>query len=537
MKRASGDRLEELQLQSRTYESIANVRISEPRIEMIRNRLQVLLRVVQLESGGRPVEITGFRLKDPARWTSPQPPVSSELWHISNACNMRCPFCYEEGDPEGSSTLNEPTGMATMAEIEARLHHRNRLLGTGLFRPLTYMNEMFCHPRVMEIIEQLRAFAPDEVLTFVTNGSYLTPDVVRQLEQFKPVFFNFSVNSVDPVIRRKVLGDQNPEIAIQALDLLRKYRLPYLGSLVCWPTIPWADVENTARQLDAAGCAVIRFSLSAYSKHLKGQRYDRRKFWEQGLKLALALRNEIGTPIKLEPYQFMDATHLPNIVGSVRGSPAARAGLRPGDRLLTVDGESVKSSNHALAALGRARQQGSRMTVVYERGGRIATAELDNSAGPFGYPYDEVRNFPAFAWGLLLMDNLRFHYLQQIRHLITRRGAKRVLLCSSALMKPIVEQMIAASRAFADVHLTVGVPENRYFGGTIVLGDLLVVEDYVDFINEQKRCLGPIDLALIPSSPFSLGEWFRDLTGAPFTEIERRTGVPTELVHCRPLVG
>jgi len=85
--------------------------------------------VVQLESGGEPVEIDGFRLRDPAHWVAPQPPAFSELWHISNACNMRCPFCYEEGDPEGCTVLADRAGMVTMSEIETRLKYRDPRLG------------------------------------------------------------------------------------------------------------------------------------------------------------------------------------------------------------------------------------------------------------------------------------------------------------------------------------------------------------------------------------------------------------------------
>src|SRR5262249_54768378 len=147
----------------------------------------------------------------------------------------------------------------------------------GLFRPLTYINEIFCHPNAIDIIERIRESDQDEILTFVTNGTFLTEPIVRRLAKLKPLFFNFSVNSLSPDIRRRILRDMNPEVAIQAVDLLRKYDIPYLGSLVCWPTIPWKDIENTVRVLDEAGCALLRYSLSAYSRHLKTPSFQREK--------------------------------------------------------------------------------------------------------------------------------------------------------------------------------------------------------------------------------------------------------------------
>ena len=539
MKLVRPEQLVQLISQTTPYQKLDSVRISEPRIEMIYRRLQALLKVVQLEAGGVPVEIDGFRLKNPGMWTSPQPGTFSELWHISTACNMRCPFCYEEGDPDGASVLGEPAAMITMEEVETRLKYRDGRRGTGLFRPLTYINEIFCHPRAMEIIERLREAEPDEVLTFVTNGTYLTEDVVCRLAKLKPVFFNFSVNSLDPVIRERILRDNNPTVAIRAVDLLREYRIPYLGSLVCWPSIPWSDIENTVRLLDASGCAVIRYSLSAYSKHLKARKYIREEFWAEGLKLAVALTKEVDTPIKVEPYHYHDPSFLPNLAGVIKGSPAWKGGLRAGDRLIAVDGNAVPSANHALSALAAASRRGSRVVLSYvaSKSGETAETVLDDLGGPFGYPYDDVKGFPAFAWGLLLTDNLRFRYLREMREIIERRAARSVLVCSSVIMKPIVEQMIAETDAFRGVDVFLEVPENRHFGGSIVLGDLLVVEDYVAFINEYKERVPGLDLVLIPSSPFSLGEWRRDLTGTPFTDIERRTAIATELVECRPLNG
>ncbi len=538
MKLATSETIARLSAERAPYQKLESARLSEPRLELVQRRLQALLRVVQLEAGGEPVEIDGFRFRDPADWRRRVAPAISELWHVSTACNMRCPFCYEEGDPADGSVLNEPAEMVTLEEIETRLRYRDARSGTGIFQPLTYINEIFCNPQAIEIIERLRAACPDEVLTFVTNGTYLTEPIVARLAALRPIFFNFSVNSLDAEVRRKILRDREPEVALRAPELLRAYGIPYMGSLVCWPTIPWSDIRNTVRKLDEAGCAIVRFSLSAYSKYLKGKHFERTAFWDQGLAVARELMDEVATPVKVEPYHYMDPTNQANLAGVIAGSPAARAGLRTGDRIEAVDGVAVPTVNHALTLFAQAARRGGPVAVRYtaRRDGATRETRLGRGGGPYGYPFEPMRELPGFEWGVVLVENLRYSYFADLRRIIDARGARRVLICSSELMKPIVEEMIATSGAFGDCELHVEVPENRYFGGTVVLGDLLTVDDYAAFVREFSARV-PVELVVIPSSPFSLGGWLRDLTGTPFTEIERRAGVPVELIRCQPLNG
>lgn len=538
MKLMQEDKIKALPTSSEGHQTIASVTLSEPRLPMIERRLQQLLSVVQIESGGTPVTPTGFRLRDPAQWTSRAAPVFSDLWHISTACNMRCPFCYEEGDPPEGSVINEPAGMVSLQEIETRLKHRDRRTGRGLFQPLTYINEIFCNPQAMDIIERLRAEAPDEVFTFVTNGTYLTEDAVRRLSKLKPLYFNYSVNSLDPFIRERVLRDRAPATAIRAIELLRDYQIPYMGSLVCWPTIPWEDIENTVRQLDAAGCAMVRFSLSAYSKHLKVRRFDRRAFWQKGVEVARKLAAELDMPVKIEPYHFGDPTNEANLVGALVGSPAWRAGLRPGDRIVAANGKPVASANHALTAISQAAREGSALALeLVTTEGRERHLRLEEDPAQDTFPYSELSGLPGFQYGLLLVENLQFSHLRAVADEIRRHKAQRVLLLSSELMKPIVQRMIAMTKPFGAAQVHVEVPPNRFFGGTVVLGDLLVVDDYVAFINDFVAANGPVDLAVLPSSPFSRSGWMRDLAGRPASDIERLTGIPVSIIDCRPLNG
>ena len=60
----------------------------------------------------------------------------SELWHISNACNMRCPFCYEEGDPASGSVLDEPAELSFAAGSREQIAGESRQVGLPRLHPV-----------------------------------------------------------------------------------------------------------------------------------------------------------------------------------------------------------------------------------------------------------------------------------------------------------------------------------------------------------------------------------------------------------------
>jgi hypothetical protein len=78
------------------------------------------------------------------------------------------------------------------------------------------------------------------------------------------------------------------------------------------------------------------------------------------------------------------------------GSPGARAGLLPGDRLVTVDGRPVASFADAQYALHKAGPA-ARLPVVWRRGGREMSAELDL---PDGWRKTDV----SWRWSLRTLD-------------------------------------------------------------------------------------------------------------------------------------
>ncbi len=539
----------------RGYETVRSVLLTEPRIEAIRSELAALLELVQLEVDGNPVEIDGFRLRDATVWSDYPTSLSDIFWHLSSVCNFYCDFCYEKGNPPGFPIQNTPR-MATEQEVETRLRHYDTSTHLGLFTVRTSINEPFANKRAIHVLRAMRRRCPDELISFVTNGSYLDDRIVSELAELGPLFFNLSVYSTDPVIRRQVLRDAHPERAIEAVNLLARHEVPYMSNVVMWPTIPFDDLERTVAFMDERRASVVRVCLGGYTRymHMEADAFAVDDYWPRVVDAVEGFRERYAIPILIEPNSFVRTDTEAVIDGVVAGSPAARAGLRRGDVVERVDGRSMHSRMQLMSAL---RNGGSacyrppgvasggmeggtnidEVTLSVRRGGERLVAVLDRyePAAMERYPYAQIAAYNDFAYGLLLTDCLRYSSLQAAERLMDMHASERPLLLTSVMIRPQLEYMIAKSGAFGERDVDVRVAPNRYFGGTINIGDLLVVSDFVAAVEDARRAGRDPDLVLIPSSPFASSPWGRDLTGRPWTDIERLAGVPVVQIPCSTL--
>ncbi|MEE9437216.1 MAG: radical SAM protein, partial [Candidatus Adiutricales bacterium] len=196
----------------------------EPRINCIRRVLESLLRVIDLEANGEPVSVDGFRLKNLNHWLTPST-ASDILAHAASRCNLDCRFCYNKGT---TPTLKPVACGADdrYRELRTRIENYRPQAGLSLFPNMGSPAEPLAHPRIMDILSELRA-KTGETLRFSTNGSTLTPETIRNLAGFKPIYLDLSLNSSSPKRRAWLMGDPRPRTAIDSLAILKETAITY----------------------------------------------------------------------------------------------------------------------------------------------------------------------------------------------------------------------------------------------------------------------------------------------------------------------
>ncbi|MDO8671178.1 MAG: radical SAM protein [Dehalococcoidia bacterium] len=529
-----------------SYQSARNAALFEPRIELIRKQLLSLLSLIDLEKDGEVVQVDGFRLKNLRDWLVPSSGDPLEVFgYAGSHCNVDCAFCYHKGNPRSLALGDDHRTMTeTRQEMETRLAYFSSRARSALFPSLGNIGEVLVHRDILGILTALRQ-KTSRPFRLTTNGRLLDRSLVQVLASLKPVYMYLSLHSSAEARRRDLLNDGQAKAAIDALPILREAGIPYAAVIVPWPTdslsLMLEDLERTIADVDAYDPHLIEVHLPGFSRYFSDEKlFDREETWSAIVDCVRRLRAEVSAPVVVMPGMYEEnlyekRANLPKIIGLIKNSPAIKAGLAQGDLITAIGGSAVSSRPQArdlLAVLARSGRESATMEV--RRGSdRMA---IDLRLSDYGYPYE-----PAVTGhlGVILMGTgLRPSALERLKEIVDKSKARRVLFLTSTLMKPGLQQALRESILFAapDLSIDLAVPRNNYFGGNIVMGDLLVVQDFIDCVEDYLAAGNPLpDLIVVPSSPFNLGRFNRDLTGRVYLDIERQLEIPVALLACETI--
>lgn len=527
-----------------SYQNIRNAAFYEPRIELIKKQLETILSLVELESEGKVVKIDGFRLKNLNDWVVSSKCDPQEIFeHLGTRCNCNCIFCYNKGVPP-SLALQYPqrTVEEEWEEIKTRLKYYLPSAKRSLFPSIGSTCEVLAHPYALKVLSQVRE-KTSKPFRLATNGANLTSKIIKRLVKLAPVYLDFSLNSSSPWRRSKLMRDKKPEIAINAVPMLKSAGIPYSIVIVPWPLDNekemLKDLENTVAYVAEHDVNLVQISLPGYSKYFSSRKlFDHESIWRMVVAKVQELREKYDCPIVLMPGIYEEKILRPKkniaeVIGVVKNSPAAFAGLQRGDIIKRIAGIIVHNRPQARILLSHLQQgEIKTISIVIERNYKEFTLNLDLTK--YFYPY--LPETSSHLGIIFMGTGFRVGYLERLRDIIRSCQAKDVLLLSSRLVKPVLEQCLSECSYFLNINFEIGVPENHYFGGNILMGDLLVVEDFIMYIKEYISFRGKKpELVVIPSSPFNLSGWGRDLTGRCYLDIEREVGFPVRLLECETI--
>lgn len=230
---------------------------------------------------------------------------------ISSRCNLRCIFCsnYNNPFPITRDVFRD------MEDIKANiplLQPSNGTINISENIPGRIAEgEALLHPKLFEILNLIRKrFRYTETIEFSTNGTTLTEDMIRKLYAYMPIRIKtFSLNSLNIDCWQEMSRGtkKQGEIAIKAVELLKKYSIPFHGSIVALPMITgWDGIEETIRYYVENNAREIIIWHPGYSKLMDDSVKEKMECsFEELSKIATRTRKVYKKPVNLFPDLLM----------------------------------------------------------------------------------------------------------------------------------------------------------------------------------------------------------------------------------------
>ena len=528
------------------YEKILSYSRNEPRMELIKRNFERFIKFGIFLYHDKTINVDGFRLHNLRNWANFTVSTPEDNFpSISSYCNCDCEFCYEKGTRETPIFHRLGRKNLSLKEVDTRLRYYSYKDQKGIV-PASYLAlEAFLNPHCIEILERLHNAYPKSSIKLTTNGSFLTEDVVARLAKLKPILLMVSLNAGTVQLRQLVMHERSAEsaqIAINSFALLKKYDIPAEGSYVPWPSKPLSDMEEALRIMDDNDVVRARICMPSFTKYHGIEPFDTETYWQEILSNVKTLRNKVSIPIDVIPNSYEFQTSQPIIHGTIKNSPAAKAGLRFGDRVMAIDGQQIYTITEMHGLLAQRAQDSSfrKTTYTIERDGKIFDVEIQHpeyiTKEP--YPYRNIAKPGGSRWA----NSLGIHYTggfsltNVVRFLEACKEyvGKRILLFTSEFMEPHFREaldMFDASEILDSVEIYVENPIHRFWGGNVKIGDLWTIPDLIAHTKfwMNKTGIRP-DAVLVASSFLSIGK--RDLLGNCYLNFERELDIELRLIPC-----
>lgn len=495
--------------------------LNEPRFHFLKELLLALLISGDFYQDNNILNISAFSIKNKESFIIKHNTNPGSLMQLfRKPCRIHCEYCYQDGVPE-----DFPFNAKKISDEEILDRIKYFEKDRELFHRVVYnVDEIISHPLFFPSLKTLRKKTNDP-FSIITNGECLTEDNIIKIKELMPASVHISITSVNYETRKRVTKDKDPSIAINGLKLLNAHRIPFGIRMVAWPGISFNDIEESIAFTDKLLPMYIQILLPGYSKYFKKPfKEDSIAYYKKTIDFITSIRHKYNTDIYFDLNKFEELYHrldplVPRINYIMPNSPAYKAGMKKGDIIHSILGRRVFFRKHANAIISKME------TIVNETDINMIVIDGNNNMSERIIKKEYLRNdYPYYTWqkdmGIHIDDGLEPQAVQQINHLISVYNSKNAVILSTSLMKYSLSHLLEKwIRIKQGTKLNIHITKNHFWGGNIIIGDLLTVEDFIIAIKEALEDHPDTDLFIIPSSSFST--WKRDMTGRLFYEIQR----------------
>lgn len=246
----------------------------------------------------------------------------------SCSCNLNCPFCSVDAGPLSRSRVTE-----YQVEIGYLLEWIKAVIeAKGIEDIECHIDspgEPMIYPQIAELVAELRKLPEVKTISMQTNGTLLTPEKIRELQEAGLDRINLSMHALEPELAKKLAGvdwydvgkikSVAKEIAASKIDLLiAPVYLPGLNDIEIPKLIEFAKEIGAGKKWPKIGIQKFeKYKLGRVPKGIKAQNWW--QFYNRSIK---SWEKEFGEKLILSPKDF-----------GIHKAPALPVVLEKGEKL------------------------------------------------------------------------------------------------------------------------------------------------------------------------------------------------------------
>ncbi len=424
---------------------------------------------------------------------------------ITSSCNTSCIFCSHRFNPQDLDVYRLPK--LDLDDIKDMISFLNKgrkiIIGESATRIIE--GEPLVRKDILEILKIVRHQFQEEVILITTNGIGLNEEKVTELKKLNPVEINVSLNSSSEYGRKTLLGDKTPSAALKGIKLLDKYGLSFHGSIVAMPmVIGYEDIYDTISFLDAYNSKTIRIFVPGFAK-TSSIKFDFNETRMELYNFIKDIQDRFKAPIILEPPVISNLA--PIVEGVIYKSKAYKLGIKSGDIIYKVNDKEFNTRVDCF-------------NYIYKS--KDPVLRIKRKDREFEIMLSKDQNVSS---GIVMLYDVSMELKKDISRMIDRNKANKTLILVSELGEAVMKSLLYEE--IRENKLVVKTVNNQFFGGTIKSAGLLVVDDFINEIEEIKKDIRP-DLIIIPSKSFDFKG--KDLMGKSCYDIEEIIKIKTEIL-------
>ena len=221
----------------------------------------------------------------------------------STACNMKCTFCSTAANSYEMHPYNYEVELDYLLDwikeaIRLKDSYVNQINIDSVGEPTAY-------PRIVELVKEVKKIPGIEMVTMQSNGTLLTKEKIRALEEAGLDRINLSVHSLVPDQSKKLFGSSNYNLEkiIEICKLINNSKMELNLTPVYLPGINDEQIEKLVFFAKELGC---RISIQKYEiyRYSRKEKKAKEQNWFKFYRKLEELEKKLDYKLKLGPIDF-----------------------------------------------------------------------------------------------------------------------------------------------------------------------------------------------------------------------------------------